>query len=225
MSFSREWDENYRAGRHYSTWPWSDLISLTHQYAAPHDGYTKVLELGCGAGANIPFFLALGADYAAVDGSPAVIEMLKGRFPEMSEYLMVADFTLHLPFDGPFDLVVDRSSLISNTTEGMIRGLQLAAEKMRPGARFIAVDWFSTKHEGATLGEAVDANTRVHFPEHSDLAGIGKIHFCDRPHIKMLLSAAGLNLVMLNHKVAQTEFPDAGPVRAWWNFVAEKPAG
>ncbi|MBV0914153.1 class I SAM-dependent methyltransferase [Anianabacter salinae] len=215
---------NYRAGRHYSTWPWSDLISLTYQYAAPRDGYTRVLELGCGAGANIPFFQSLGTEYAAVDGSPAIIEMLKGRFPELSERLVVADFTVNLPFESVFDLVVDRSSLISNTTDAMIRGLTLVAELMRPGARFIAVDWFSTQHEGASLGAAVDANTRVNFPVDSDLAGIGTIHFCDRPHIEMLLAAAGLKLVMLSHKISRTEFPEGGQVRAWWNFVAEKPA-
>ena len=223
MTFSNEWDENYKRGQHLSTWPWSDLVSLVYQHAAPSFGFERVLELGCGAGANIPFFQALEVDYFAVDGSIAVIDILHQRFPDLSDQLRVADFTLELPFDCEFDLVVDRSSLISNTTEAMIRGMRLAADRMRPGGRFIAVDWFSTLHEGFHLGDRVDEYTRTGFPNTSDLAGIGHIHFCDQPHIETLARESGLRILTLDHKTVQTRYPSSGPTRSWWNFVAEKP--
>ena len=33
------------------------------RYAQPRTNKFKVVELGCGAGANIPFFLSLGVGY------------------------------------------------------------------------------------------------------------------------------------------------------------------
>jgi hypothetical protein len=56
MSFSSEWDECYKASTHMSIWPWSDIVSYVLRYACPVDpSVCRVLELGCGVGANIPF--------------------------------------------------------------------------------------------------------------------------------------------------------------------------
>ncbi len=54
MEYSNEWNEAYKNNSHMSIWPWSDLVSCVYRYAHPKDGYQRVLELGCGAGANIP---------------------------------------------------------------------------------------------------------------------------------------------------------------------------
>ena len=58
MNFSKEWEERYRENTHLSVWPWSNLISYVMRYARPENKDFSVLELGCGAGANIPFFSA-----------------------------------------------------------------------------------------------------------------------------------------------------------------------
>ena len=81
MSFSPEWDALFRAGRNVGEWPWSDVVSLVYRYAKPSDGYRRVLELGPGNGANIPLFLALRAEYYAVEGSAFVVAHLHERFP------------------------------------------------------------------------------------------------------------------------------------------------
>ena len=53
MSFSNEWENRYKAKTHLSIWPWSDLVSLVMRHKPIKENF-KVLELGCGAGANIP---------------------------------------------------------------------------------------------------------------------------------------------------------------------------
>jgi len=55
MVFSKEWEICYREKKQMSLWPWSDLISYVMRYCKPTSNYFNVLELGCGAGANIPF--------------------------------------------------------------------------------------------------------------------------------------------------------------------------
>lgn len=222
MTFAKEWDDQYRANAHMSIWPWSDLVAYVHRHAKPSAGFGRVLELGCGAGANIPFFKYLGVDYSSVEGSETAVARLRSQHPDLAGKIVQGDFTVELPVPGEFDLVVDRSSLISNTTQAMTRGLALAVSRMRRGGRFIAIDWFSDTHYVAKLGEAIDSHTRHNFPEGSELGGLGPIHFCDKAHLIGLLEGAGLAVVLIEHKTSTIESDQSRFTRAWWNLVAEK---
>ena len=79
-----------------SIWPWSDLVSLVMQYKLPKEEF-RVLELGCGAGANIPLFIALGADYYAVEGSQTIVNQLHKQYPQFKDNIIVGDFTKDMP--------------------------------------------------------------------------------------------------------------------------------
>lgn len=105
MEFSQEWHQLYRQGKQLSRWPWSDLVVLVHRHAAPADGFRRVLELGCGAGAKIPFFLKLRAECHAIEGSAAIVDQLHVEFPDLDEQIVLGDFTRLLPFEGLFALV------------------------------------------------------------------------------------------------------------------------
>lgn len=223
MGFSIQWDELYRSNAHLSVWPWSDVVSYVHRYAKPSAGYARVLEFGCGAGANIPLFLGLKADYFAIEGSPAIVDTLRATYPQLSDRIAVGDFTQSVPFDAPFDLVLDRASLIHNTNDGIAAGLRLAYAALRPGGKMIGVDWFSDRHGAAALGRAVDSHTRADLPATSSLAGTGNVHFCDQAHLLALLGEAGFAVERLEHKQYDVAVPATGERVAVWNFVAAKP--
>ena len=93
MTFSKEWNIRYKNNTHMSIWPWSDLVSLVMKFYKPTKSKIRVLELGCGAGANIPFFLSLNTEYFGIDGSEIIIRNLKKRFPRISKNLVFEDFT------------------------------------------------------------------------------------------------------------------------------------
>ena len=82
MSFSNEWDDKYQDNTHLSIWPWTNLVSLVMRNK-PQKRNFKVLELGCGAGANIPLFVSLEADYFTVEGSKTIVDKLHQRFPHL----------------------------------------------------------------------------------------------------------------------------------------------
>ncbi|MBO6179167.1 MAG: hypothetical protein J6O04_08340 [Selenomonadaceae bacterium] len=79
MGFSSEWETVYKENKQLSVWPWSHLVSLAHRYGNLHEGM-RVLEIGCGAGANIPFFISVGADYYGVEGSGTMAKRLNEKF-------------------------------------------------------------------------------------------------------------------------------------------------
>lgn len=220
MNFSSEWDERYKANTHLSVWPWSDLVGFVMRHARPPGPGFRVLELGCGAGANIPFFQALGADYHGIEGSPAIVAALHERFPEWRDRIVAGDFTLDIPFEGEFDLVVDRSSLTHNTTAAIRHCLAMVKARLKPGSAFIGIDWFSTDYSEFSKGEdGGDAHTRSGFSQ-GPFAGVGRVHFSDRAHIEDLFN--GFELKVLEHKQVRREIPDDGWAFASWNFVARR---
>jgi len=221
MNFSPAWDQAYRESKQLSVWPWSDLVSYTFRHARPEHGFTRVFELGCGAGANIPFFEKLGVDYSAVEGSAFVVAGLHEAFPHLREKIAVGDFTQEIPFEGPFDLVVDRGSLTHNSTVAIRRTLRIVQDLMRSGGKFIGINWFSANRADAAAGDAVDAHTRTNILA-GQFAGIGVVHFSDQAHIIDLLDTAGFCLERLEHHEINSVLPATGGTSGWWNFVAVK---
>ena len=73
------WDQVYTNKKHLSAWPWSGLISLVHQFGHKiiNKKKNRVLELGFGAGANIPFFLSQKSNYYGIDASPHIVKKVK----------------------------------------------------------------------------------------------------------------------------------------------------
>jgi SAM-dependent methyltransferase len=219
MTFSGEWETLFKANTHISVWPWSDLVSAVSRFCRPAEEFNRVLELGCGVGANIPFFLRRGNEYSAVEGSASAAAMVQTAYPSLAGRITCGDFTCDLP-PGPFDLVVDRAATAHNTTEAIRRTLQMVHERLRPGGKLIGIDWFSSAHEGAMRGVAVDSHTRRDI-ESGSLSGLGEVHFFDRQHLTEMLETAGFRIEFLEHKQSEL-YGAAEQRRAWWNFVAAR---
>jgi len=220
MGFSMEWDECYAVNSHMSIWPWSDLVSYVMRYARPDGPDYRVLELGCGMGANIPFFTHLNVDYHALDGSPTAVSLLHKRYPALARNIQVADFTKNIPIEGSFDLVVDRASLTHNNSEAIRRTIGMIYNILKPGGKFIGIDWFSTEHSDYKLGEqAEDPYTRRKIVE-GQFAGTGRVHFSDKQHLLDLFTK--FNIESLEHKMIRKEIPQQNHLLAHWNIAVKK---
>lgn len=222
MAFSSEWEEQYSRGAQLSVWPWSDLVSYVYRYASPDRGFKKVLELGCGAGANIALFKKLGCEYWGIEGSAEIVRLLHTQYPDFAQHIFAGDFTLKIPMQEMFDCIVDRSALTHNSSHDIARALKLIYAKLRVGGKLLGVDWFSAAHMDSSLGIAIDDYTRSEIPR-GQFKGVGRVHFSDREHLVGLLTTAGFCVERLEHKVLESHVPAERDMKAWWNFVAVKP--
>lgn len=220
MSFSSEWEDIYAAGAHHSVWPWSELISLIMRHAAPHKSQTpcRVLEIGCGVGANIPLVHWFGGEFWGIDNSSSALESIKSRFGKKVK-LAQADFCAEIPFAGPFDLVIDRASLTHNPTLGIQQSLEMIEERLAPGGIFVGVHWFSKDSDDFTRGIPSEyPDVRKGYKD-GPFAEVGLVHFFDRDKIESLFS--NFTIEVLDHVVSESYTPK--PERlAWWNIVAKK---
>ena len=207
MTFNQEWDQRYSESTHMSVWPWSDLVSLVYRYgkeAIAQRG--RVLELGCGAGANIPLFLSLQMQYHALEGSPAIVNQLHQRFPELRETIRCADFTAEQPFDGAFDFVIDRGSLDPQQHRSHPKrpGFGLAG----PEAGGLFFRWTGSPRITATTPKASQPMT--HTPEHFYTSGqftdVGRVHFSDADHLRDIFQQFDVKL--LEEKIQRRFIPE-----------------
>ena len=222
MSYSAAWDARYSENTHISTWPWSDLVSCFHRYAGPYSASTRVLEIGFGAGANIPFFRTLGVAYSGIEGSQTIHARVCAKFPELARTLYRGDF-VSFEYPESYDVIVDRAAMTHNSTSAIQQGLSNLAKHLPVGGKYLGIDWFSTCHSDFVKGEPIDAFTKCNMPE-GQFIGVGNVHFSDKDHILQLFAAAGFRVTMLEHKQCTSEVPAVSHVFASWNLVAEKVA-
>ena len=216
--FSSEWNERYQENTHMSIWPWSTLVSFVMRYSNPNVAGFRVLELGCGAGANIPFFVNLGIDYYAVEGSESIVTRLHSKFPQLKNNIVCGDFTQTLP-EMEFHLIVDRGSLTCNDTSAIRRCLQMCHNRLKNDGMYIGIDWYSTDSDAYHQGEqAEDHYTRTNFTDGS-LANTGRVHFSNKEHILDLFS--DYEIFVLTHQTITEDMPVSSTL-AVWNFVAKK---
>jgi len=195
MGFSKDWEKCFAANTHLSIWPWSDLVSLCHRNCKDlFNSGSSVLELGCGVGANIPFFKFNGLDYHAIEGSETAVQMLHRQHPDLSNKVVCGDFTEGIAFECQFDLVVDRAAVTHNTTHSVKHALEFVFSALKPGGVYIGVDWFSTGHSDFQLGKVVDQFTKTDIPSDS-FANLGRVHFSSQYHLEDLFSEFFHNLL------------------------------
>lgn len=221
MGFSTIWEDKYKSNLELSIWPWDEVIALTHRYCNIKKELI-ILELRCGAGANIPFFQSIKANYYAIEGSQTIVKRLQNSFNDSKINITCGDFTKDFEFDeiiGKVDLIIDRSSVTHNTTKSIQNVIKMALKALKPGGKYMAFDWFDINSDAYKNDEKIEIDSNTFVFKNGYFAGLGNVHFSDENHIKELFSDFKIDYLINNIKNQLLPTPK---LNSSFTFVATK---
>jgi SAM-dependent methyltransferase len=178
------WEGIFRS-RNWGKYPPEHLIRfIARTFSMVNDrSKIRLLEIGCGPGANVWFMAREGFSVCGVDGSPTAIQRATERLANegLVADLRAGDFA-HLPWpDATFDAVVENVSLYCNPMEAIQRALEEVHRVLQPGAPFLS-SFFSDRTWGYGLGDMVERDGFINLRE-GPLAHAGFCLFLNRERI------------------------------------------
>lgn len=192
MSWDPVWEAIY-ASREWGRYPPEELIRFTarHFYGASDRRSVKLLELGCGAGANLWFLAREGFDVYGIDGSATALHKAgdylrsEGLVADLKEgdVTELADSYPASHFGG----VIEIGCLVCNRLPDVARILDHAHRVLEPGGRIFSMT-LAVGTWGDGLGEELEPGTFVDVQE-GPLAGKGLCHFFSREEIDELFGS------------------------------------
>ena len=135
--------ESVFSSRSWGQYPPEDLVRSATLNSRSLPTPKRVLELGCGPGANSLFLSSLYDHYAAIDFSPSAIDQTRNRLAnvQISTDLHVGSF-VDLPWPSSyFDLVVDNFSLYANNLVDISSTLSSIKRVLKPNSLFFSKTW------------------------------------------------------------------------------------
>ncbi len=191
-TFDKQWNEVHET-RSWGKYPAEELVRfMARSFPPAKRSATRVLDLGCGTGANTWFLCREGFSTVAFDGAfaalPKARELCRAEIGQ--PMLLQADAGL-LPFkDKAFDAVVEIGALASNSSKGVKAILTEISRVLKPGGRFFSSVLFTRATTGYGSGEKIDAHSFRSVVD-GPVAGLGTIHFFSSAEIKSLWQLHG----------------------------------
>jgi 2-polyprenyl-3-methyl-5-hydroxy-6-metoxy-1,4-benzoquinol methylase len=146
MSWDQTWESIYQT-RGCNRYPSEEVIGfiMRHFSKVPDRKQIKILEIGCGQGANLSFLAREGFDTYGIDGSKTAIEKSEEMLSAagLSVHLQVGDFIdLGKIYTSPlfkFDAILDKNSLQHNPMDAMQRILDQVWSLLKPQGKVFSI--------------------------------------------------------------------------------------
>ncbi|MCG7552486.1 class I SAM-dependent methyltransferase [Pseudoalteromonas piscicida] len=189
MSWDKTWEDIFKS-QAWGKYPGEDIVRFIarNYYKCEDRCAVKLLEIGCGPGANIWFMAREGFNVTGIDGSKTAIAQAKARLdhevPDWQGHLDIGDM-IKLPYsDKQFDCVLDIEASSTNSFENTQKIYQEAARVLKPNG-LLYIRTFATGTWGDKTGEQLAHNTYI--PQEGPMAAKGLTRFTDEEDIVKLL--------------------------------------
>ena len=190
MSWDPTWQKMFET-RKWGKYPPEELIRFVAQsfYSARDRNSVKIIELGCGPGANIWYLAREGFAAHGIDGSTAAIALAKRRLQseKLLADLKVGDITAlteHYGRNPQFDAVIDVCCIQHNRNADIKRIFDQIDVVLRPGGKLFAM-MLAVGSYGSETGMEIEADTRAGITE-GPLKGVGLSHFFTLDEVRNL---------------------------------------
>lgn len=189
MSWDPIWEQVHQT-REWGRYPPEELIRFVarHFYAAPNRRDVRILELGCGAGANIWFLAREGFDAYGIDASETAIATAAARLREeaVTAQLRVGDIaSLAVLYPSVrFDAVIDITCLQHNPLDTVQAVADQALAILKPKGWIFSM-LVAAGSYGDGLGKEVEPGTFTDIRE-GPARGMGLCHFFSLSDIRIV---------------------------------------
>lgn len=179
MMWNQGWDDVFRA-KDWGKYPPEELVRFIGRnfFGAERRSEVRILEIGCGAGANLLFLAQEGFDATGLDGSAVALERAGQRLAErgLAARLDQGD-AMALPYaEDSFDCVIDVECVYANTKADSRVILAEARRVLKPGGMFFSKTFMTgTSGEDTGLRMEGEPNTFLAIPDGPFNAGYGII--------------------------------------------------
>lgn len=190
-NYTEHWDEKFKT-RAWGRYPPEDFVRfMGRNFKHANKASVRVLEVGCGPGANLWFLHREGFAVSGIDVSPAAIDIALSRLntenkdcKSPSADLRVGNFGV-LPWpDQHFDVAADIFALYANTVDVIDKALAEIARVLKPNGLFYTKLW-GTNTTGFGSGDLLETGTYNNI-ESGPCAHMGVSHFFTREEIGQL---------------------------------------
>lgn len=157
MTWDPVWDDVFSQAK-WGSYPSEHLVRFmarTYRHLDPSE--IRVLEIGCGPGANAWYMAREQFVVTALDGSRVAIDLAKDRLAQEGLHadLRVGDAGNLQDHDGTYDAVVDVECLCANSREAARGILQEVRRVLKPGGKLFSqtfTDRMPVGNAAKTLG-------------------------------------------------------------------------
>jgi SAM-dependent methyltransferase len=186
-SWDPVWEEIFRS-KEWGKYPPEHVIRFVAEnfYRIPHRNGVRLLEIGCGPGANVWFMAREGFAVSGIDGSTTAIKQANERLwsEGLRADLFVGDYS-SLPWpESSFDGVVENVSLCCNRWDTVKRALAEVRRVLKVGAPFLS-SFFTDRTWGYRRGTMVEPDGYIDITE-GPLTGFGFCLFLNHARLREL---------------------------------------
>lgn len=190
MAWDLIWEEVFQT-QEWGKYPSEDLIRFIarNYYAKSNRKEVKILEVGCGTGANLWYIAREGFTVYGIDGSETAVKRAQNRLntevPEWSGELVVGDIVT-LPFEAcTFDAVIDNEAVYANSFENSMKIYDEVYRVLKKDGKLFSRT-FANNSWGDNTGENVGYNAWI--PTVGPLNNKGFSRFSSIEDIRNLLA-------------------------------------
>lgn len=201
-SFSKEWEEIHR-NQEWGKYPSEQLVRFIARNFYNNDRKNiKILDFGCGAGANTWFLAREGFDVYAFDGSESAVNRAKEYLNKdgyNNVHFSVMDGTELDYASDMFDCVVDNVCIYANKKVHIEIMYKEVYERLKKGGKFYSA-CFGEKTDGYGTGQYIEDNTYENI-EKGPLEGRAIAHFFTKDELRETLEVSGFHNIIIDEMV------------------------
>ncbi|MEH1796636.1 class I SAM-dependent methyltransferase [Nostoc sp.] len=191
MNWDSTWEQIFST-REWGKYPPEEVIRFIARnfYGCLDRKKIKLLEIGCGTGANIWYMSREGFDVYGIDGSNTAIAKAENRLQSegLKAHFQVGDLISLSNFYSPayFDAVLDVGCLQHNSIQGIKTIVEQVKTVLKPGGKIFSITVASGSW-GDGLGKEVEPGTFIEIKE-GPLEGKGLCHFFSLEEVQLFSS-------------------------------------